>query len=89
MDTEMGIVWKAKIEKMYSELAGMEVGFFPPEEEAKIEESFDEARAAKREARREARRSLAKKNQLEAGNGMDDKATEVAYTKKVVPPIAA
>jgi len=59
MDTEMGIVWKAKIEKMYSQLAEMEVGFFPPEEEAEIEQGFEEVRAAKREHRREARRALA------------------------------
>jgi len=65
MDTEMGIAWKAKIEKMYSELAEMEVGFFPPEEEAKIEQGFDEVRAAKRDFRREARRALAKQRQLE------------------------
>jgi len=55
----MGIVWKAKIEKMYSQLAEMEVGFFPPEEEAEIEQGFEEVRAAKREHRREARRALA------------------------------
>jgi ribosomal protein L28 len=88
MDTEMGIVWKAKIEKMYSELAGMEVGFFPPEEESKIEQDFDDARAAKKEARREARRALAKKKQLEAGSGNDDQTTEVEDTKDGVSPVA-
>jgi len=79
MDTEMGIAWKAKIEKMYSELAEMEVGFFPPEEEAKIEQGFDEVRAAKRDFRREARRALAKQRQLEAG---EDQTTEVTDKRK-------
>ncbi|XP_062190067.1 large ribosomal subunit protein bL28m-like [Phragmites australis] len=83
MDTEMGIVWKAKIEKMYSELAEMEIGFFPPEEEAKIEQGFDEVRAAKREFRREARRALAKQKQLEAGNADDEQTTEVEIQRKM------
>ncbi|GJN11474.1 hypothetical protein PR202_ga29672 [Eleusine coracana subsp. coracana] len=88
MDTEMGIVWKAKIEKMYSELAEKEVGFFPPEEKAKIEQGFDEARAAKREVRREARRALSKMKQLEAGNGNGDQTSKVADTKEGVSPVA-
>lgn len=74
----MGIVWKAKIEKMYSEMAEMEVGFFPPEEEAKIEQGFDEVRAAKRDLRREARRALAKQMQLEAGKDQVTKVKEVS-----------
>ncbi|BAF21826.1 large ribosomal subunit protein bL28m [Oryza sativa Japonica Group] len=78
MDTEMGVAWKAKIEKMYSQLAQMEVGFFSPEEETKIEQGFEEARAAKREHRREARRALAKQTQLEAGNAGGDKTAEAA-----------
>ncbi|KAG2645920.1 54S ribosomal protein L24, mitochondrial-like [Panicum virgatum] len=86
MDTEMGIAWKAKIEKMYSELAEMEVGFFPPEEEAKIEQGFDEVHAAKRDFRREARRALAKQRQLEAGK---DQTTEVTDKKEEVSATAA
>lgn len=74
----MGIVWKAKIEKMYSEMAEMEVGFFPPEEEAKIEQGFDEVRAAKRDLRREARLALAKQMQLEAGKDQVTKVKEVS-----------
>ncbi|KAL6875775.1 hypothetical protein ACP4OV_013288 [Aristida adscensionis] len=89
MDTEMGIVWKAKIEKMYSELAEMEVGFFPPEEETKIEQGFDQVRAAKREFRREARRDLAKQKQLEASNGNHDRTTEVGNTKEEVSDAVA
>jgi large subunit ribosomal protein L28 len=89
MDTEMGIVWKAKIEKMYSELSGMEVGFFPLEEEAKIEQGFDEARVTKKEACREARRAFAKKKQLEAVNCNDDQTSEVADSKEVVSPVVA
>ena len=41
MDTELGLLWKAKIEKMYQEIGQTEVFFFSPEEEARI-------RAAKR-----------------------------------------
>ncbi|KAL5980492.1 hypothetical protein ACLOJK_028400 [Asimina triloba] len=41
---------------MYEELGLMEVGFFPPEEEAKLEEGFKQLKIAKRDARREARR---------------------------------
>ncbi|KAG8080221.1 hypothetical protein GUJ93_ZPchr0007g5192 [Zizania palustris] len=85
MDTEMGIVWKAKIEKLYSQLAEMEVGFFPPEEEAKIEQGFEEVRGAKREFRREARRALAKQSQLEAKRAAaaaDGQTAEVAGTNE-------
>ncbi|ERN07284.1 hypothetical protein AMTRI_Chr12g274430 [Amborella trichopoda] len=55
LDNEIGLFWKARIEKMYEELGMMEVGFFPPEEEAKLEEGFKNLKIAKREARREAR----------------------------------
>ncbi|KAM0823707.1 hypothetical protein ACQ4PT_070693 [Festuca glaucescens] len=75
MDTEMGIAWKAKIEKMYSEL--------PPEEEATIEQGSEEVRSAKREFRRESRRAIAlsKQSQLEATKADDDETTEVVDTK--------
>ncbi|KAK9162363.1 hypothetical protein Syun_003265 [Stephania yunnanensis] len=56
MDTEMGLYWKVKVQKMYEELGEMEVGFFSPEEEAKIEQGFKDLKLAEREARREARR---------------------------------
>ncbi|OAY77043.1 54S ribosomal protein L24, mitochondrial [Ananas comosus] len=80
METEMGLVWKAKIERMYAELGNMEVGFFSPEEEAKIEKGFEEAKTAKREARREARRALAKQRQEEEGklDGDDQEAKATA-----------
>ncbi|KAF7000621.1 hypothetical protein CFC21_016484, partial [Triticum aestivum] len=90
MDTEMGIAWKAKIEKMYSELAGMEVGFFPPEKEAKIEQGFEEIRSAKREFRSESRRALgvAKQSQLEATKADDDETTEVVDTNEEASDVA-
>lgn len=58
MDTEMGLFWKSKIEKMYEELDGAEVVFFQPEEEAKLEEEFNEMRVSQRAARRDARRKI-------------------------------
>lgn len=73
MDTEMGLFWKAKIEKMYEELGMMEVGFFSPEEEAKLEEGFKELKLARKEVRREARRAAsggsAKQKQIDDGYG--------------------
>ncbi|KAF3792145.1 54S ribosomal protein L24 [Nymphaea thermarum] len=56
LDNEMALFWKARIEKMYEELGAMEVGFFSPEEEQKLEEGFEQLKIAQREARREARR---------------------------------
>ena len=81
MDTEMGIAWKAKIEKMYSEL--------PPEEETKIEHDFEEVRSAKREFRRESRRAivLSKQSQLEATKADDDETTEVVDTNEEVSDV--
>ncbi|KAJ8497576.1 hypothetical protein OPV22_008128 [Ensete ventricosum] len=71
MGTELGLVWKARIEKMYEELGKMEVGFFSPEEEAKIEKGFAEFEAAKKSARREARKAMAKQRQMEGGPSGD------------------
>lgn len=56
MDTEMGLFWKAKIEKMYDELGTMQVGFFSPEDEAKLEQGFKELKLARKEVRMEVRR---------------------------------
>ncbi|KAL0924022.1 hypothetical protein M5K25_004823 [Dendrobium thyrsiflorum] len=67
MDTELGILWKAKVEKMYEEFSNMEVGFFSPEEEAKIAKGFEEYKIAKRDARRETRRALASQKRIEEG----------------------
>ncbi|GAB4836486.1 hypothetical protein Ancab_001397 [Ancistrocladus abbreviatus] len=71
MDTELGLLWKAKIEKLYEELGQMEVVFFSPEDEAKFEQGFRELKLAERAARREFRRQLyggsAKQDQTELG----------------------
>ncbi|XP_076926953.1 uncharacterized protein LOC143590326 [Bidens hawaiensis] len=56
MDTEMGVLWKSKIEKMYQELGNMEVVLFPQEEENNLAEQFKEMRIEQRAARRDARR---------------------------------
>lgn len=58
MDTEMGLFWKTKIEKMYEELGEMQVVFFNPEDEANLEEQFKELNLEKKTARREARRRI-------------------------------
>ncbi|KAK7404679.1 hypothetical protein VNO78_05635 [Psophocarpus tetragonolobus] len=58
MDTEMGILWKAKIEKLYEELGNKEVVFFSPENEAKFEQDFKDLKLSEREARKEVRRKM-------------------------------
>lgn len=58
MDTEMGLLWKAKMEKMYEELGRKEVAFFSPEDEAKFERGFKELKLDERAVRREFRRQL-------------------------------
>ncbi|KAG4386941.1 hypothetical protein AAZX31_11G144600 [Glycine max] len=58
MDTEMGILWKAKIEKLYEELGNKEVVFFSPEDEAKFEQEFNDLKLTEREARKEVRRKM-------------------------------
>lgn len=58
MDTEMGLFWKTKIEKMYEDLGEMEVVFFSPEDEDNFEEQFKELNLEKKAARREARRKM-------------------------------
>ncbi|KAL5071254.1 hypothetical protein RYX36_022141 [Vicia faba] len=56
MDTEIGLLWKAKIEKLYEELGTKEVVFFSPEDEEKFEQDFKDLRLAEREARKEVRK---------------------------------
>lgn len=71
MDTEMGLFWKAKIEKMYEELGKMEVVFFSPEDEANFDQGFKDLKLAERESRRQFRRQMygasSKEKQIEAG----------------------
>ncbi|KAK8597399.1 hypothetical protein V6N13_094811 [Hibiscus sabdariffa] len=76
MDTEMGLFWKAKIEKMYEELGQMGVVFFSPEDEAKFEQGFKDLKLAERAARRDARRQLfgwsGKQEEVEDGRTSHD-----------------
>ncbi|XP_042037196.1 54S ribosomal protein L24, mitochondrial-like [Salvia splendens] len=58
MDTEMGLFWKVKIEKMYQDLGGKQVVFFAPEDEASFEEKFNELRLEQKAGRRDARRKM-------------------------------
>lgn len=72
MDTEMGLYWKTKIEKLYEELGQTEVVFFTPEEEAKLEQDFKDMKLAQRATRRELRRQMyggsSKQKQTEEGS---------------------
>lgn len=83
MGTEMGLVWKAKVEKMYAELGNTKVGFFTPEQEEKIAKGFEELKLAQKEARREAKRTLANKQMEELASG-DDQTAEGEQTEKVL-----
>ncbi|XVE57867.1 hypothetical protein DITRI_Ditri04bG0124900 [Diplodiscus trichospermus] len=72
MDTEMGLFWKVKIEKMYKELGKlMEVVFFSSKNEAKFQQGFKvkdlklEERAAGRYARRQMYGWTTKNKQIE------------------------
>lgn len=71
MDTEIGLFWKAKIEKLYEELGQMEVVFFSPEDEAKFEQGFRDLKLSERAARKETRRrmygSSTQRDQIEEG----------------------
>lgn len=70
MDTEMGILWKAKIEKLYQELGKRDVVLFSPETEAKFEEGFKELKLADKASRREFRRQLSSgSSKLEVAEG--------------------
>ncbi|MQL75542.1 hypothetical protein Taro_007897 [Colocasia esculenta] len=88
MDTEMGLLWKAKIEKMYEELGKMEVCFFSPEQEAKIESGFKEYKTAKTEAKRSARRNFSQSMMglklLGNENQLADKASSQDQTEEKI-----
>lgn len=89
MDTEMGLFWKAKIEKLYEELGKTEVLFFSPEDEAKFAEEFEEMKLAERVARSEARRQMYglwyKQKQVEE-EGADGEVTDEKAPRTNVSP---
>ncbi|KAI9121110.1 hypothetical protein K1719_008143 [Acacia pycnantha] len=58
LDTELGLFWKAKIEKQYEELGKMEVVFFSPKDELKFEHGFKELKLSEKEARKEFQRKM-------------------------------
>ncbi|KAF3976067.1 hypothetical protein CMV_000712 [Castanea mollissima] len=82
MDTEMGLYWKSRIEKMYEELGKREVVFFSPEDEARFEQRFKDLKVAERTARRDARRQMSgwsdKQKQIEEGQVVDQLTDEEA-----------
>lgn len=82
MDTEMGLYWKTKIEKLYEELGQTEVVFFTPEEEAKLEQDFKDMKLSQRAARRELRRQMyggsSKQKQTEQGSADTQETAEEA-----------
>lgn len=99
MDTEMGILWKAKIEKLYEELGNKEVVFFSPEDEAKFEQDFKDLKLSEREARKEVRRKMftgiskhklievERKDDQSIDDGSNKIEEEISYdsSKQVVP----
>ncbi|KAL5782899.1 hypothetical protein ACOSP7_007928 [Xanthoceras sorbifolium] len=82
MDTEMGLFWKTKIEKLYEELGQMEVVFFSPEDESKFEQGFKDLKLAERAARKAARRQMygssSKQMQVEEGSEVADEEAAAA-----------
>ncbi|XP_050229629.1 54S ribosomal protein L24, mitochondrial-like [Mercurialis annua] len=58
MDTDIGLFWKAKIEKLYEDLGNKEVIFFSPEDEANFEQGFKDLKLSEREARKEFRKEM-------------------------------
>lgn len=99
MDTEIGVLWKAKIEKLYEELGKKEVVFFSPEDEANFEQSFKDLKLSEREARKEIRKIMyagmgkhkligveRKDDQsIEEGGTKNEEETSHDSTKRVVP----
>lgn len=82
MDTEMGLFWKAKIEKLYEELGQKEVVFFSPEDETKFEQEFKELRLNEKAAQKEARKQMfgwsGKLKQMEEGEAKNEETKEEA-----------
>lgn len=93
MDTEMGILWKAKIEKLYEELGNKEVVFFSAEDEAKFEQDFKNLKLSEWEAQKEVRRKMysgMSKHKLIEAQRKDDQyigEEEISHdsSKQVVP----
>ncbi|XP_004498490.1 uncharacterized protein [Cicer arietinum] len=84
MDTEIGLLWKAKIEKLYEELGNKEVVFFSPEDEAQFEQGFKDLRLSEREARKEVRKIVSSgmnKHKLIEVEGKDSQSSEVGGAK--------
>ncbi|XP_023875293.2 large ribosomal subunit protein bL28m isoform X1 [Quercus suber] len=88
MDTEMGLYWKSRIEKMYEELGKREVVFFSLEDEARFEQRFKDLKVAERTARRDARRQMSgwsdKQKQIGEGQVEDRLTDEEAALEQLV-----
>lgn len=83
MDTENGLFWKTKIEKMYQELGGKQVVFFAPEVESKIEEQFKELRLEKEAAREdESRKSYGYASKEDATNDEKKEGENASETSR-------
>ncbi|XP_075506124.1 uncharacterized protein LOC142543039 [Primulina tabacum] len=86
MDTEMGLYWKTKIQKMYEDLGEMELVFFSPEDEANIEQQFKELKLEERATRREARRKMygwaAKEEQTNDKSDFGDTSEEASKSNE-------
>ncbi|XP_008219945.1 PREDICTED: 39S ribosomal protein L28, mitochondrial [Prunus mume] len=67
MDTEMGLVWKAKIEKLYEEVGQTPVALIKPEAEANLEQKFKQLKLDERDVRREMYGWSNKLKQIEEG----------------------
>jgi large subunit ribosomal protein L28 len=70
LENELALFWKVKIQQQYEKLSKMEVGFFPPEEEKKLEEAFERVKIARKASRAENR----EKNRLNANTEMNNGA---------------
>jgi len=57
VENELALFWKVKIQQEYDRLRKMEVGFFPPEEEKKLEEAFERVKIARKASRAENRKN--------------------------------
>lgn len=82
VENELALFWKLKIQQQYEKLSKMEVGFFPPEEEKKLEEAFERVKIARKASRAENREKDNPNAITEISNGTEGGIQDAMLDRK-------
>eukprot|EP01018_Ginkgo_biloba_P039555 Gb_09878 [translate_table: standard] len=82
LDNELALHWKAKIQQEYKELSKVEVGFFPPEEEKKLEEAFERLKIARKALKAKNRKAISPDAETKTEGGAEAEVQDSSLENK-------